>query len=132
MSFKTTIQLIKINSKLPKNELHNGNNYFGVKGIGKFAYDLFTNIFNTKKKTTIYMRLFDNLELSTKIDLLSQSVACAKKEIADKNLPTNTNVLALAIEWVWTFEIVEADYTIIDILSIPAWTGPLPIKFPRP
>ena len=89
MSLKTTIQLIKLNLKLPKNELNNGNRNWVIKDFIIFASDLF---FNKKKKTTIYMRLFDSLDPMSQIDLLSKSVQFAKREIADNGNPTNRSI----------------------------------------
>ena len=133
MTFKTTIQLIKLNLQLPKDELSNGNNYFGLKGIGKFAHDLFINTFiSKKKKTTINMRLFDGYDPTTQIDILTKSVQWAKREIADNGNPTNRSIEDVATDYTHQDGVIIADYTRVTILTIPAWTGPVPIKFPRP
>jgi hypothetical protein len=129
-----TIQLIKLNSNLPKNELDNRNNYFGLKGIGKFTYNLFINIFFKQKKKTTMATLFSTLDPYSKTDLLSKSVAFAKREIADNGNPLNRTIEQIASDYIWQDGVVISDYSIIQpqIVTIVAWTGTLPIKFPRP
>jgi len=127
MKWLTTIQLIKLNAKLPKNERNNGNNNWLIKDIIIFIIQL---CFNPKKKTMA--TIYSTLDPSTKIEVLTKSIQFAKKEIADNNLPPNTIIQELAIEYVWQIGITLVDYANFDIISIPAWTGPLPIKFPRP
>jgi len=128
MKWLTTIQLIKLNFKLPKNEHNNGNN----NGVIKGAYHLLINLlFNTKKKTTIYMRLFDTLDPLSQIDLLSKSVQFAKREIADNGNPTNRDIEDIASDYVWQDGVIKPDYLRINIITIVAWAGPMPVKIPR-
>jgi hypothetical protein len=129
MSFRMTIQLIKLNAKLPKDE---SNIRYHLR-IVKSAFNLLADLlFEPKKKRNIYMRLFDTLDPISQIDLLSKSVQFAKREIADFGNPTNRSIEDIATDYVWQDGVIAVDYTRIDILTIPAWTGPLPIKFPRP
>ena len=133
MSFRTTIQIIKLNLQLPKDELSNCNNYFGLKGIGKFAHDLFINIFFKHKKKRMET-IFSALDQSSKIDLLSKSVAFAKREIADNGNPFNRPIESIASDYIWQDGVVVSDYSIIQnqIITIVAWTGQVPVKLPRP
>ena len=129
MSFKTTIQLIKLNNNLPKNERNNGNHNWLIKDIIIFFIDL---CFKSKKKRMA--TIFSTLDPMSKIDLLSKSVAFAKREIADNGNPTNRPIEQIASDYIWQNGVLDTDYSIIQpqIISIVAWTGPLPIKFPRP
>lgn len=129
MKWLTTIQLIKLNAKLPKNERNNGNNNWLIKDIIIFFIQL---CFNPKKKRMA--TIFSTLDPYSKTDLLSKSVAFAKRDIADNGNPTNRPIEQIASDYVWQNGVLDTDYSIIQpqIISIVAWTGPLPIKFPRP
>jgi hypothetical protein len=128
MSLQLTIQLIKLNAKLPKNESNIRYHFRLIKS----AFDLFIDLLiKPKKKTTIYMRLFDSLDPMSQIDLLSKSVQFAKREIADGGNPTNRSIEDIATDYVWQDGVIIADYTRINIITIVAWGGPMPIKIPR-
>lgn len=129
MRWLTTIQLIKLNNKLPKNESNLRNHIRLFKDFGKFAYNLFINP-KKKRMATIY----STLEEVSKIDLLSKSIAFAKREIADNGNPTNRPIEQIASDYVWQSGVLDTDYSIIQpqIITIVAWVGPLPKKLPRP
>lgn len=77
------------------------------------------------------MRLFDSLDPMSQIDLLSKSVQFAKREIADFGNQTNRSIEDIATDYVWQDGVIIADYTRINIITIVAWGGPMPIKIPR-
>ena len=85
------------------------------------------NIFNLFKKQ---MRVFDTLTTGTKDEIINNSIAFAKREIADNNL-TGYDVKLLALDYVWQFGIIIEDYNQHDPLIIAAWGGPMPVKIPR-
>lgn len=125
-----TIQLIKLNSNLPKNEHHNRNS----NGVIKGACNLLINIlFKPKKKTTM-ATIYSTLDPNSKIDLLSKSIAFAKREIADNGNPLQRTIEDIATDYTWQNGVVIGDYSTIQpqIISIVAWTGQVPIKLPRP
>lgn len=76
------------------------------------------------------MRVFDTLTQQTKDEIISNSIAFAKKEIADNNL-SGVDVKILASDYVHQFEIIIEDYDQHDPVLIPAWGGPIPVKIPR-
>ena len=78
------------------------------------------------------MRLFDTYDPLTQIDILTKSVQFAKREITDNGNPLNRTIENVANDYTHQDGVIVADYTRVTILTIPAWTGPLPIKFPRP
>jgi hypothetical protein len=128
MSLKLTIQLIKLNAKLPRDESNLRYHFRLVKGAIKLFIDL---LFEPKKKRTIYMRLFDSLDPMSQIDLLKKSVQFAKREIADNGNQYNRIIEEIATDYVWQVGITRLDYTRIDIITIVAWSGPMPVKIPR-
>ena len=85
--------------------------------------------FGLKKKKK--MRVFDTLTAPTKNEILTHSIAFAKREINDNNLPTNIDVKALASDYVWQCGIIIEDYDQLEPNLTPAWGGPMPVKIPR-
>ncbi len=77
------------------------------------------------------MRLFDSLDPMSQIDLLKKSVQFAKREIADNGNQYNRIIEEIATDYVWQVGITRLDYTRIDIITIVAWSGPMPVKIPR-
>lgn len=77
------------------------------------------------------MRLFDSLDPMSQIDLLKKSVQFAKREIADNGNQYNRIIEEIATDYVWQVGITSLDYRRIDIITIVAWSGPMPVKIPR-
>lgn len=77
------------------------------------------------------MRLFDTFDPMSQIDVLKKSVQFAKREITDIGNPTNKSIEDIATDYVWQIGVTSLDYTRINIITIVAWGGPMPIKIPR-
>ena len=76
------------------------------------------------------MRIFDELSLEAQNEIVTSCVRYAKGEIAEFNLPANTDVIQLAIQYDTMFWTTPLDYTGLDLETITAWVGSRPIKRP--
>lgn len=76
-------------------------------------------------------RIFDTFTQDVKIDLLETFVAYAKGEIAELGNPLNHSIEEIAKSYGGTFFIEISDFLQIDIIVVPAWTGPRPTHLPR-
>ena len=90
-------------------------------------------IYNSKMKNRNKlrkMRIFDELSLEAQNEIVTSCVRYAKGEIAEFNLPANTDVIQLAIQYDTMFWTTPLDYTGLDLETITAWVGSRPIKRP--
>ena len=90
-------------------------------------------IYNAKmknRKKIKKMRIFDELNLEVQNEIVTTAVRYAKGEIAEFNLPATTDVIALAVQYDTMFFTTPLDYTGLDLVTIPSWIGPRPIKRP--
>ena len=77
------------------------------------------------------MRYIDGLTPACKDSFLKLSIAYAKGEIAEFNLPPTTNVYDLALDYCHQFGCIMGDLTPYNPLPIVAWAGTRPVKIPR-
>lgn len=100
--------------------------YFIIKMLYLPIFYLIINLFKRKK-----MRYFDGLQQQCKDEFLKLSIAYAKGEIAENNLPPSTDVKELALDYCHQYGCIMGDLTPYEPVSIPAWVGTRPIKVPR-
>lgn len=100
--------------------------YFIIKMLYLSLVYLILNLIKNKK-----MRYFDGLQTQCKDEFLKLSIAYAKGEIIEFNLPPSTDVKALALDYCHQYGCIMGDLEPYNPVTIPAWVGTRPIKVPR-
>lgn len=77
------------------------------------------------------MRYIDGLQQPCKDSFLKLSIAYAKGEINELNLPATTNVHDLALDYCHQYGCIMGDLAPFNPLEIVAWGGSRPVKVPR-
>lgn len=85
-------------------------------------------IYNAKRKKK--MRLFDEQDNCFQDAYLKCCIRYAKGEIAALNLPSSTDVIALAVQYDASFFLEPIDFNGQNLENITAFVGPRPIKRP--
>ena len=73
---------------------------------------------------------YSGLNLEVQNEIVTTAVRYAKGEIAEFNLPASTDVIALAVQYDTMYFTTVLDYSGLDLVNIPGWIGPRPIKRP--
>lgn len=84
-----------------------------------------------KKEKENNMRLFDEQDNCFQDAYLKCCIRYAKGEIAALNLPSSTDVIALAVQYDVSYFLFPIDFAGQNLENIPAFTGNRPIKRPQ-
>lgn len=82
-----------------------------------------------KKNKIKKMRIFDELNLTTKIQILETAIAYAKKDIEENNL--EVDLFAHACGFGEMFLLQEGDFGLINTTVITGWVGSTPPHRPK-
>lgn len=88
-------------------------------------------VYNTgmKKNKIKKMRIFDELNLTTKIQILETAIAYAKQDIEENNL--EVNLITHACGFGEMFLLQEPDFDLINPVIITGWVGSTPPHRPK-